>query len=196
MSDYRSELDAQLRSLGESCARFDAGDRAAALGLAAPLRAIFHMDPTAPPLLSHLGSRYIKLLSTAAKNPKGRPLRYWPALVGWSLDAAQSAFVCVPKLDATRKADHPVSFSFWWDEETIYQHYHVKVRRRDLALSTDARAPGRYPWLADGTPWKATLRPENGPEREILLYGAHLASLRQVAHEVLHSPELLKLAGR
>lgn len=50
--------------------------------------------------------------------------------------------------------------------------------------------------LLDGEGWLATIRPAGGAERDVLVYHGHLASLRQIAHEALHSPALRERAER
>ena len=93
-------------------------------------------------------------------------------------------------------------FRTWWDGESIYQFGHKKIRRCDLILhlGTDgtsaAGLPPEHRSVIDGQGWKATLNPGQGTPRDVTLHDAHLASIRQVAHEILKSPELLKLAGR
>jgi len=156
-------------------------------------------------LLTQLSSHFIRLLSTSAKKPANLSGAYWPGLIKYELDLQQSLFFCKPKLNATKAADRLVAFKFWWSEEAIYQCEYKKIRRKDLILAASNQAnrtivepalPQDYSWLVDGSAWKVTLRPDQGPQRDVSLQHAHLAALRQIAHEVLNSPELAKLAGR
>ncbi len=203
MSEPLDELAEPLQRLEAACARYDAGNRAEAITIARALRAIFHPGPESTSLARRLAARHPRMLSTASKLPKGRRERHWPGLISWSLNPAASLFECAPKLDATRKEHRDVSLTYWWGEEPIYQSGSQKIRRRDLVLlaanqgggdRVDPKLPGSYSWLVDGSGWKMTIYPERGPEREVLLHHGDLASLRQIGHEVLHSPELLALA--
>jgi hypothetical protein len=203
--DFRSKLEEQLRFLETSCREYDAGRRDEAVRLATQMRIVFHDAGKSVSLLRHLKSKSINLLSTAVKNPAKNPSGYWPGLIEWELDPHNSIFACRPKFDATRQARRLVPFNYWWESETIYQFGHRRLRRGDLVLAAankdggahvDARLLPDCEWLVDGSGWKMTLQPDGQPEREVRLMYAHQASIRQIAHEVLHSPEIRKLAGR
>jgi hypothetical protein len=202
--DARELLGRQLDLIGSACRDYDGGARGAALQIGAPVAAILHAGPAGPSLLAVGKAWYIHLLSTLGKRPPGDAGRSWLGLVHWELDPGASLLLCRPKLDASRPAHRPVSSSSWWEGEAIYQHGPLKIRRRDLVLAAagltagtpDASLPAHYAHLVDGSGWKLAIKPGNDPERQIIVYEAHLASLRQIGHEVLHSPELLKLSGR
>ncbi|MEO6810631.1 MAG: hypothetical protein ABI353_16060 [Isosphaeraceae bacterium] len=197
--DFQALLDQQLQSLEAASRAYDSGERAAALRLADPLRALFHQGGGASSLLSQLGGRYINMLSTTGDTPKHNPPRYAPKLVSWSLNPQESIFECAPKLATLKKQDRAVPFTFWWEGESIYQFDHIKVHRKDLVLhaanllaegTIEETFPARNRPLLDGEGWLATIRPAGGAERDVLVYHGHLASLRQIAHEVLNSPAL------
>ena len=101
---------------------------------------------------------------------------------------ANSVFRCKPRLDTNRAGHRNVAPEFWWKSEAIYtRDHHQKVRRRDLAIGlVDVDQRG----------WKTTFRTANGPARTVIVFNGLEASLRQTAHEVLHSKDMLKLAGR
>ncbi|WP_435011255.1 hypothetical protein P12x_002562 [Tundrisphaera lichenicola] len=168
-----------------------------------PLRAMFHQTGKSTSLMTHLGARFIRLLSTATKAPKSNPSGSWFSLVQWDLDPAFSIFRCKPNFNASKPAHRDILLGDWWGSETIYQFDHKRVRRKDLVLvaankdgagHVDSELPPDYHWLMDGGGWKVNFRPDHGPEREITLHDAHLAVLRQIAHEVLNSRELMALA--
>ena len=188
-----------------SCREYDSGNREEAIRLALQMRIIFHQTGSSTSLLTHMKSNFVQMLTTSAKRPAGNSSGFWPGLVQFVLDPQESIFIGQPKFDANKPAHRFVPFRFWWEEEPIYQFGHKKLRRRDLILAAsnkdggghvDVELPADYKWVADGMGWKMTINPDNGPQREIVLQFAHLASIRQMAYEVLASPSLLKLAVR
>jgi hypothetical protein len=202
--DFKEQLRRQIGFLESSCREYDSGKRDEAIGLAMPIRDLFHQGGGANSLMTRLGARFTRLLSTASKAPKNNRSGSWFPFVRWELDQQLSILRCRPRFDAA-KADHrQLLLGDWWDGEPIYQYGHRKVRRRDLVLAAasdaagaqvDPSLPADYRWMIDGSGWKLSIRPDNGPEREVTLYDAHLAALRQIAHEVLHSRELTALAA-
>jgi hypothetical protein len=204
-ADAAVALKDELRSLELSCRTYDTGKPAESSRIATHLRAIFHDQGPPTSLLARLNGRFISLLTTAGKRPDDNPSDNWPSLVLWELDPANSRFFCIPKLGVQPQAHRHVKFDFWWNSETIYQLGHKKIRRRDLVvaagrLSEESSAPLNptpdFAWLVNGSDWKATLRTGAGQSRDIGLYGAHHATIRQIAHEALNSRELLALAER
>jgi hypothetical protein len=203
--DLSDQLLKQFDLLETSCREYDNGTREAAVRLEHPLRILFHQTPDSASLLTQMGKTFIRLVSTAVKAPKQSAGGYWCGLIHWELDPQACIFMCKPKLDANWTAHRELLFSDWWASEVIYQAGHTRIRRKNLVLAAayadggshgGATPPPDYPWLADGTGWKMTLRPPNAPAREIVVYEAHLAALRQIAHEVLKSRELSDLAKR
>lgn len=203
--DHPARLKQHLDLLETLCRDYDAGSRDEAIRLAAPMSGIFHHSGRMTSLLAQLGKGYISLLTTCTKKPESSPGTSWTGLVAWELNPETMVFDCVPKFDATKKTHRYVKVDYWWDSEAICQVEHVKVRRRDLILHAanaggEAHVEETFPpqnrWLLEGNGWRTMIRPLPGPEREILLYHALPAALRQIAHEVLNSPELRSLAGR
>jgi hypothetical protein len=201
-ADLAAKLKVLLQSLESSCRAYDTAKTPESARIASQLRMIFHDRGGSVSLLAQLNSRFISLLTTAGKKPDENPSDNWPSLVLWDLDPANSRFVCIPKLGVNPQTHRTVKFDFWWNSDTIYQFGHKKIRRRDLVLAAakskddavEAKTQPDFGWLVDGSDWKATLRGGPGLSREIGVHGAHQASLRQIAHEVLHSRELTVLA--
>ncbi len=107
-----------------------------------------------------------------------------------------------PKLGTPRNKRF-VAYDFWWNGDCVYLSGQTKLKRRDLVLHAASRAEGAtraeelpesYPLLIEGNPWRALTRRPGMADSEVAVYHGHLASLRQVAHEVLNSPELRALA--
>jgi hypothetical protein len=196
-------LDEQLTLLTALCEGYDGGNRADAIRMGTPLRAIFHQTLESPSLLAQLGKRHVDVLSTGDKIPDG--VTYWPNLVNWTLWPHESIFACTPKLGSAR-TKRMVALDFWWGSEAVYKAGHFKLHRSDLVLDAANRAgaepvvevklPDAQKGLLEGAGWKAILKPDANPGREIVIHFARDSALRQVAYEVLHSPAILGLAGR
>ena len=114
-------------------------------------------------------------------------------------------FMCIPILNATPHAHHYIPFRDWWNREPVFQSGHRKVKRESLVFNAsnkdggshvDEGLPPEYAWIAEGTDWKATFSPDDGKTQVVPLQFPHFAALRQMGHEVLNSPELLKFAGK
>jgi hypothetical protein len=202
--NFNDHLARQLKSLETSCREYDSGNRDEAIRMATPLRVIFHQDSHSTSLMTHLGAGFLRLLSTSTKMPKNNPSGCWFALVQWELDPQNCIFRCRPKFDATRVSHRDLLLDDWWGTDPIYRFGHKKIRRKDLVLvaadkdggcQADSELPHDYRWLIDGAGWKMNVRPDNGPEREVVLHDAHLAALRQIAHEVFNSRAILNLAA-
>jgi len=63
---------------------------------------------------------------------------------------------------------------------------------KDGGAHVDATGDSRYEKLRLGAGWKLTLNTATGPV-DVLFEHAHLAALRQLGYEVLHSEEILAL---
>ena len=90
----------------------------------------------------------------------------------------------------------------WWKNEPVFLVDHSKVTRRDAALSlaTAGGSEASVAHLSDvlvKAHWTGTsASPFGETTRHVPVRDAAGAAVRQMAHEVLASPELLKLAGR
>jgi|SRR5579864_1901323 len=203
--DVPAKLKTQLVILENASRDYDAGKQDAVGIMATSLRTLFHSSSASRSLLAQLGKWHINLLSTCGRNPPQRPFKYWPGLVNWVLQPQEMVNVCEPKRELAKRTSRFVQVAYWWESEAVYQFDHVKVHRRDLVLhaaNRDGEAhaeesfPASYQVLLDGIGWRATVRPENAPEKEVVVHNGHRASLRQIVYEVLNSPELGKIAGQ
>jgi len=214
MSD-RDELDGRLKEIEAACHEYDAKNVAAGAKIARALRAIFHQEAgsSAAPLLSRLSGTYTKLASSVAKSPYP-PGLYAPMFnVEVNIGAVSQHVVSssgnaggidppsfIPRLGRADKF-RQVQAPDWWKSEPIFVVDHSKATRRDVVLwpSTPEGTPA-----ADASPLfplliKAKLtglrgHSQGGFQQVVPLTEAHAAALRQMAHEVMNSPELKKLA--
>lgn len=204
---YAQQLDGHLRALEEAAEGYDAGDHSAASPAAEALTAVFQATPS---LLSQLGATYIKVASTVSKPPypqdKFAPLtEVFIELAGGAIGATtgQSAGFPAPsfrpKLGPTRGV-RTVQAPDWWKAEPVFVVDHSKVTRRDVVEAAFGAIGGGTTHLADlllKAQWTGlSVSPFADYTRHVPVREAAGAAVRQIVHEVLHSPELLKLAGR
>jgi hypothetical protein len=210
--EVQARLAEQLRLLNKRCREFDSGDWGEAVDIATRLRVIFHPGSPAkhPSILQSLGAEKVPMLSTVehredspniiasigglytqsfAKDDEGlhydlRP-KLWDSHVGYAIPALR-----------------------WWEQiveikgdEMDNPGRHV-YRRKDVVTGVAnhdggahlaSQIPESYDMLSrPGGIVRINMGTEDDNE-EIPIAGVHLAMLRQIAHEVLHSPALLDL---
>jgi hypothetical protein len=204
--DYAEQLAMKLQAIEAAAAAYDGGEVAAAQTIAESLTAVFGASP---PLLSHLGATYVKLVSSVPKPPY--PQGKFAPLTDVSIDLSQSSGAMTgqaagfpspnfrPRLGSTRDA-RTVQAPDWWRAEPVFLVGHSKATRRDVARAASGATDGGAAHLAEllaRAGWTgAKLSAFGESARVVPVRAAAAAAVRQVAHEVLHSPELLKLAGR
>jgi hypothetical protein len=188
----RDELEAHLREqvafLESSAAAFDAGFDGEAKRLAVAIRVLVHDTSSSRSLLTQLGRKNTLFADTAAPlNSKN--LLPEASLVGISMGPAGVRYYAP-------LGDHPcgerrVPFERWWDGPVLRDEQRALLTRRDLVLTAANQAGGAHvdPGL-DG----AYARVSRGDtmafvvgngHTERLLLGVELASIRQIAYEVL-----------
>jgi hypothetical protein len=112
---------------------------------------------------------------------------------------------CSPNLNTLSGVHRQVPFSYWWDTEMVFFVEGRKFKRRQLVLDAankdggahvdDSLAPD-YKCLLEGEYFTLGVKPPSGTEAKYPTRFAHVAALRQIAHEVLNSPDLMRLVGR
>jgi hypothetical protein len=202
--DFHAQLNKQLDFLTTSCAAYDAGSKDEGVRIATSLRVLFHQTRNSTSLLTYLHAQNITLLSTCEGVRPGA--RFWPNITDIRLIPPHLVAEFIPKLD-TAKSKRYVHFRTWWDREPIYVTHHkgrrISLTRRDIALAAantdggahvDSALGAEYEYILEGAGWSMTWNPEDGsPSTEVKFQYAHLSALRQMAYEVLHSPDVLRL---
>lgn len=110
-----------------------------------------------------------------------------------------------PKLSAATRSQE-IDFDAWWNQEIVYvfllASQSVRLSRKRLVLvaanqdggaHVDAQLDRQYEALESGAGWMMTRNPDDGPPEKLPLRNGHLAALRQIGYEILHSPALLAL---
>jgi hypothetical protein len=201
---FAEQLGKQFSLLEASCRQYDAGDHDQALCIADAVRTIFHTTGASTSLLTHLRATHINLLSTCGKRPSDDPSGYWPGFVQIVAGVGQVTLQCLPNLSSRPAVHRMVPFASWWGGEVVYYGGGRRYKRKNFILSSageegqhvDATLPPEYEWMLEGAGFSFSVDRANGIKSESRLPNPHLACLRQIAHEVFQSPELLKLAGK
>ena len=208
MSDFKGQLESQLKFIERSCAAYDAGHLEEAVRIAVSLRVLFHDTAKSTSLLRHLNSLTFQLTSSAAPFADAHAAADIPSLYLVHLKAAVPEVRCwaEPLLD-TNYGVHLLDFATWWDVEVVIdlKQGHGSLTRRKLTLeaaNTDGGAhvaeklEARYKKAQEGAGISIEVDFKGGPTKKATFRDIHYASLRQIGYEVLKSPAILALAGR
>jgi hypothetical protein len=209
-NDFQRQLARQLQFIENSCREFDAGCKDEAIRVATCLRIVFHDTKASTSLLSHLNSNHITILS-ASTSGDPRHIIMWSAITKWQGIVGQDNWHGAPLLD-TAKSKRFIPCHDWWESEIVFYSISVKFTRRKLVLcaaNTDGGAhvdhalDAEYERLIGGMGVKFTVQQTDEvtklPVGEPTVHdvrATQLGGLRQLGYEVLHSPDLLNLAGR
>jgi hypothetical protein len=216
--DFVRQLDKQLRYIETSAREYDAGDKDEAIRIATSLRVIFHQTPSSTSLLTHLQARYTRILSSADGPPY--KLFYLPMgqIQGSFHVPEHTSKNCshyepiravgvpsfIPWLDK-RILKRQVQSPDWWAKEPAIILHGKKAHRKDVVLwasnkdggaHVDEHLPADYLHLSDCLRVHICFPGAETDGIEMKPADVHFALLRQIAHEVLKSTEILKLAGR
>jgi hypothetical protein len=193
-SELEQHLEEQLQFLEASADAFDAGREAEAKRLALTLRVLLHTAKSHS-LLSQLGLEDKPFYDSARMREYGNLNKQLHSLVVARVPVPGSGAAgpdYVAMLDwQLAPADRWLPFPTWWRNEVLDGGEGVSMSRRDLVLTVankdggghvDPEVPTSYArltrWNAMG--WEAVAQGQRRP-----LEGPHLASIRQITHEVL-----------
>lgn len=200
---FLEQLKLQTNFLNRSCEAFDQGFRDEAIRIATTIRVLFHDTTNSTSLMTHLNQPSIRILSTCPAVSKGM------AFFGGGLSVARLKI----RGDQTSEARYEPLFERdpefhrliprdeWWSEH-IYLFDGKYVSRRDIVLTAankdggahvDPTLPTEYETLRDGL-FCLDHEVDGVVVESIPVEGGHLSDLRQIAFEVLHSPEVIALA--
>lgn len=201
--DFRNHLTKQFGFLETSCREYDVGNIDEAIRLALAMRVIFHNTTHSRSLLAYLEATTTPMLSTCGKRRGTNPDALWPGFVSIDLNVAEITVTARPHLGTMPSRHRVVPFSAWWDGEDVYCGSGRRIRRnrlicdaanKDGGAHVDPSLPSDYDWMINGAHIRFSRVSPSGEKVEDWLAYPHLACLRQMAFEVLNSPELLKLA--
>ena len=200
---YRTQLSRQLGFVRRSAQLYDEGYTDEAIRMAASIRALIHSTSDTPSLLRLLGAEKVTLASTCAQTRYGSQLVRFMGLgtlVSGSEGASRSYKPFLSRSPAGALKHLPVQE--WW-EQTVYVIESIPLTRKNIVLmaanknggtQVDPKVDPRYTNVSrPGNVGTITSTRFEGMEEE-RIPGAHLVALRQMAYEVLNSPDLLNLA--
>jgi hypothetical protein len=216
--DDSSQLDDRLRSIEEASKAYDAGEEAAAKQIASSLVEVFSARGSETALLTRLNATYARVASSVGKAP--HPQDVYTPLTEVLIDlgmreqhivsAAQGPLdnVAFPRFQPYRdrlRVFRQVQAPDWWKTEPVFVIDHSKVTRREIAHWAIGDEPaGRFEdrfgqlftMILRRNAQKVGATPVDFSNIKMPASIACLPALRQIAHELSKSAELLKLAGR
>jgi hypothetical protein len=190
-----AKLRQQLTFLRRSCDAYDAGVEDESIRIANAMRIIFHDKGRSTSLMTHLGLKVTKMLSSS------RGLGDWKDFLAHRLDLRSPQPIHMVPLLGDRFIE--LQLDEWWNNEPVFNHDGVPYSRRMICLSAAEKDGGahvdeeleRYYQVlcageyAIGIQGDLQFDGEAPFPQGVTLYStnAHLALLRQFAHEVLVS---------
>lgn len=189
------KLQEQLRFIQRSCVAFDQGAEEEAIRIATSLRVIFHNTNASTSIISYLELSAKKMLSSSRGHGD------WKDFLSHQLNLSSPAPIRMRPLLGNQFIE--LSIEDWWRNESVFVHNAQKYSRRKIILSAANKDGGAhvdenlekyYEVLCAGEyaigitgnleykgkppfPQGITIYPRN----------AHLALIRQFAHETLTS---------
>jgi hypothetical protein len=206
--DFPQQLKRQIRFLENSCSLYDAGDFDEAIRMATCLRVLFHTTRNSTSVLTHLDAESVKLLSTKSCVPG--QIDAWGLVKVRMVARPGEPVRAFPKLDDAKDRTL-IPFQDWWASETILAAFLTPrapttrrlltlwVANKDGGAHVDCKLDPDYIRVIDGLGFGvthiATDRWEFSIDKRSMqpMQNLHFASLRQIAYEVLNSPDLLRL---
>jgi hypothetical protein len=204
--DLERHLAEQLEFLKSSALAYDSGFDGEAKRLATTLRVLLHDTGRSHSLLGQLDIKdKIAFLSTVPNMPEGTTdhvrIGSHAELVGFVVGGRGRS--CLPQLDdlMSDRVRGPVSFEEYWNETVIVDGARVAHSRKDIVLAVADQDGGahidpalneKYASLSRGNSMGLKTGNELSGWRNVS--GVELATVRQVAHEVIktidpHYPE-------
>lgn len=196
--DYRDHLRRQISFLQRSAAAFDAGYVDEAVRIATTIRVLIHHTANSTSVLKHLNATTISLLSTCEGASTNALFYIGLGMQQVRNDGGAIKATYAPLLDGPVKIYVPVSK--WWDMIVYVLGSGERLSRKSIAL-TAANKDGGAHVDSSLTPEYAALSKEGavgylmssvgGRINEQPFTDAHFVAVRQMAHELLNSPDLL-----
>lgn len=193
MDKFRDHLWRQLSFLCASSASYDNGFEDEAIRIAVVIRVLIHQTRNSTSLLTHLNATNIHLLSTCPK----MPLDGTTMMIG--LGAVQNGkyFAHLDNASIRRM----ISVKEWWNEVVYVLGEGTHLTRKDIVLGAANKDGGAHVDLQLDPKYEKLIsffqvREIRGDE--VINWkdaNAHYISLRQMAFELLRSPELFLQAN-
>jgi len=195
--DFRGHLTKQLGFLERSCHAYDSGHLDEAIRIATVIRVLVHQTGSSTSLLKHLGATTINFLTTTIE-PSPQTISF-VGMGMMTLGGDKSHYS--PQL-GDGPMNEMVPVSKWWNQTVMILGAQNRITRKMIVLAAankdggahvDAALTSEYEALARGGAVGTFVYESKERSREEPIDNAHLVSLRQMGHELLHSPQLRAL---
>jgi hypothetical protein len=194
-SEFREQLEVELRHLRRSAREYDDGDESEAQRLAVMIRKLVHDTGRSTSLLTHLGAKStLRYIDTRPRLPPGAPpgsiiLHAGLVIVHMQFGPGGGSRFS-PALDG--REQELVEFNEWWEDPFVTDQHGHEFARSDFVLSVSNQDGGAHIDRTLGEQWAAltregslgvTISDEHGQMQH---YGKSLAlaTVRQVAWEL------------
>lgn len=192
----KKNLQRHLEFIENSCRAFDQGQEHEALRIAVALRVLLHDTKTSTSVLSLLGQKGIIHLTSIAPNV---PQNLDPSITFYFGIPVIFGDTIRPNLNSGRP---PMSLTVQdWLDQTVMFNGGVWLTRQDVILKAANEDGGAHvdptpsgKTKAMKTPWIERTDMADGVAKTEPITDNHFPLLRAFGHEVLNSPELVKLA--
>lgn len=216
MIDYRQHLARQLAFIERSCQAYDEGYLDESIRIATCIRVLLHNTSKSTSLLAHMGAMSVKLQTSCG--PVGERALLFMGLGEWNLLGPEMEFR--PSKPSTFELP-PLPAQEWWQQTVFVLLDGTRITRKDIALAAANKDGGAHVDPKLTSEYEAISKPGalfafyhraegvslglggsvihtsvDGSDVQAVVGvpDTHLVSLRQMGHELLHSPELLALA--
>jgi hypothetical protein len=200
-TSFHEHLAKQLGFIRRSCTAYDAGYTDESIRIATAIRVLMHNTKKSTSLLKFLGATTIKLLSTA-EEPSVGTVFYMGLGVTTSIRAPSSVSATYEPL-----LNGPINYfvlpNAWWEQIVYVLNPSTRLTRQDIVLAAankdggahiDPKLTPAYEALAKEGAAGALVYQRDGDVIVHSFTNAHLVAIRQMGHELLHSPDLLSLS--
>jgi len=195
---FKEHLKRQLNYLERSCTSYDEGYHDESIRIATVIRVLTHDTKSSTSLLKYLRATSVNILSTTLEpSPE---TTYYVGMGMVNMVGQESSFV--PTLGNGPPINDYLPVTSWL-EGVVYVLDGHRISRKIIILTAankdggahvDKKLTEEYELLKRECGIGKLIYHENGNHTEQLLDNAHYVSLRQMAYEILNSPELTKFA--
>jgi hypothetical protein len=194
--EMRQAYLVQISALESSCDGYDQGNAWEAARLAASIYVLVNDGGRKnQSLITRLGLKRRILFVASGAIDDGKAALH-QVLVGVSKKTATEAQF-VPLLGTQSERHRKLRFGEWWDRDIIYRNGDLRITRKNLVFALrnfeggahfDHVRDPQYAKFAKESAW--TFTPAGGQSQK--MYGIELATMRQVAWELLESLKLFQ----
>lgn len=197
--NFVEHLKKQIKFLERSCESYDNGYVDEGVRIATIIRVLIHNTKSSTSLLKHLNATTINL-ATSTTDPSPQTISYM-GMGAIRYENGQIKYL--PNLGLLPFSGH-VPVSKWWDQVVMVVDKGHRITRKQIVLGAanndggahvDSKLNKEYEALAQDGVMGVICSTSGGVESREPTRDVHLLSLRQMAFELLNSPELLKLTN-